>query len=313
MKKTIVMLLAFFVLVGLVGSTEAATTSTPMFKVNGKLFVTPDGEPAPYINKDKRTMGSLRLIGAALGVESKHIVWDKTKQTATLTRGNNTVAVVVGKKDITVNGKTVTMDTVAEMKQGRVFIPVRFIAHGLGATIGFESVTNTVLIYTVKAATNNFEDYGLTPVVELPLVLEHGGLELTVHEASIYSTDSKEAVALNEKYKLKYFNDGHYLLWTKVTLKNNSQKTLRTDYSDMLLKVSAMNGVGESMRYSVSLVPEHNILNNNEILFDWVLKPGESVTSHIPFVDTDYGQLDFVGISVRNNVGSDYSDLAVKK
>lgn len=311
MKKTIVMLLAIFILVGLVGSTEAATTSTPMFKVNGKLFVTPDGEPAPYINKDKRTMGSLRLIGAALGVESKDITWNKTTQTATLTRGDNTVAVVVGKKEITVNGKKVTMDTVAEMKQGRVFIPVRFIAQGLGATIGFEN--NTVLIYTGKVATNNFEDYGLTPVIELPHVLEYGGLELTVHEAFIYSTDSKEALALHQKYKFGYFDEGHYLLWTKVTLKNNSQKTLRTDYYDMLMKVSAMNGVGESMQYSYSLAGGREVLNDKEVLFDWVLKPGESVTSHIPFIDTNYGKLDFVGISVRSNVGSDYARLAVRE
>lgn len=314
MKKImIIVLMCCLLVVGMAGIVGAASSDSPMFKVNGKLFVTPKGEPAPYVNKDARTMGSLRLIASALGVESKNIKWNTSTNTATLVRGTNTVSVVVGKKEMTVNGKKVVMDTVAEMKQGRVFIPARFIAQGLGVKIGYESAMGTVLFYTGEVAKHNFEDYGLTPVVDLPLVLKHNGLKLTVHEAYVYSTKDAEALALQEKYKFWEYEKAYYLLWVKVTLENTSNKTRMTDYRDMLMKISAMNSEGNSMNYTASLDKKQNKMNNTEILFDWVLEPGESVTSYVPFLAIKNKNLDFVGIGVGDGSGSDYSDLAERK
>jgi len=161
-KYSILIVLLFTLL--LPTSATAATSQQPVITLDGRIFHTPDGEPAPYINNDKRTMGSLRLVGQALGVENKHIQWDNANQTATLARGSNKVQVTIGKKNILVNGKSVTMDTVAEMKQGRVFIPVRFIAQGLGVTIQYNSANGYLNLYTKKmedVSMDNFEDYGM--------------------------------------------------------------------------------------------------------------------------------------------------------
>lgn len=296
-----------------IGATAASTA--PMFKVDGKLFVTPTGEPSPYINKDNRTMGSLRLLGNALGVPNTGLKWDQKKQVATLTKDGNTVSVTIGKKVISVNGKNVTMDTVAELKQGRVFIPARFIAQGLGVKISFESANNTVHFTTGvgEVVKHNFEDKGLTPVVELPLELKHNGLKLTVHEAYVYSTKDAEALALHEKYKLWEYENAHYLVWVKVTLENTSNKTKSMDYRDMTKKVSVVNGSGNSMEYSGSLFGKYNKMNSTEILYQWVLEPGELVTSYIPFLDLKNKDLEFVGIDVNHGWGSDYSRLAERK
>lgn len=312
MKKTITLLLSIVLLFTLVGSVGAASNDVPMFKVNGKLFVTPKGEPAPYINKDERTMGSLRLIASALGVESKFITWDKATSKATLVRGNNTVSVVVGKKEMTVNGKKVVMDTVAEMKNGRVFIPAKYIAQGLGVQLGFENATKTVLFYTGEVAKHNFEDYGLTPLVELPLVLETSGLELTVHEAFIYPTDAPEAVALNEKYKIRDFEYAHYFLWTKVTLKNNSKKLITNDYRSPMRKVGASNGKGNSLWYANTTLPQYLTMNNTNVLHYWTLEPGESITSYVPFLDEENSNLEFIEIGVQMPTGTSYKTFAEK-
>jgi len=315
MKKLICTLLSLTLVLSLVSSVGAASVNVPMFKVDGKLFVTPKGEPSPYINRDNRTMGSLRLLGNALGVPSTGLKWDQKQQVATLSKDGNTVSVTVGKKVISVNGKNVTMDTVAELKQGRVFIPARFIAQGLGVKISFESVNNTVHFTTGtgKVAKHNFEDKGLTPVVELPLVLKHNGLQLTVHEAYVYSTKDAEALALHGKYDLWRFDEAFYLVWVKVTIENTSKKLKTTDYRDMLKKVSAMNGLGNSLHYSASWKESGAFLNNTELLVQWVLEPGESVTSYIPFLDLENKDLDFVGIGIGDGTGSDYSRLAERK
>ncbi|HIW34211.1 MAG TPA: copper amine oxidase N-terminal domain-containing protein [Candidatus Paenibacillus intestinavium] len=312
MKKVITLLLSIVLLFGLVGSVGAASKDVPMFKVNGKLFVTPTGEPAPYVNKDNRTMGSLRLIASALGVENKNITWSSATNTATLVRGNNTVSVVVGKKEITVNGKKVVMDTVSEMKKGRVFIPARFIAQGLGVKIGYEAATGTVLFYTGEVAKHNFEDYGLTALEKLPLELTYGGLKMTVNEVSVYPTSAAEAKALDSKYDFYLYEDAHYLVWVNVTLENVSKKLITTDYRDMIRKVGVVNGFGNSLEYSLSWLNKHAILNNTEILSDWVLNPGEKVTSNIPFLDLENKKLDFIGISVGNGTGGDSIKLAEK-
>ncbi|URN94899.1 MAG: copper amine oxidase N-terminal domain-containing protein [Candidatus Pristimantibacillus lignocellulolyticus] len=300
MKRLILVVMICCLVVGGTGAISAAGSDIPMFKVNGKLFVTPEGEPAPYVNKDNRTMGSLRLIASALGVESKNIKWSSATNTATLVRGTNTVSVVVGKKEITVNGKKVVMDTIAEMKKGRVFIPARFIAQGLGVKIGYDAATGTVSFNTGEVAKHNFEDYGLTPLVELPLELTANGLKMTVNEAYVYPTSSTEAKALDSKYDIWKFEDAYYLVWVNVTLENVSKKRIATDYSDMLRKVAVMNGAGNELTYSFSWLDKYDGFNNIELLANWELNPGEKLTSNIPFVDLVNKELEFVAISVLN-------------
>lgn len=289
MKKMIAMILSMMMVISLAGSVTAAS-KVPTFKVDGRLFVTPAGEPQPYINKDNRTMGSLRLIANALGVESKNIKWDNAKQTATLSRGSNTVSVTVGKKVITVNGKSVTMDTVAEMKQGRVFIPARFIGQGLGVTVKFESATNTVNFITgeKEVVNHNFADYGLKEVKALPISIEAGGLEVTYHDAFLYKTDSVEGKAINNKYDIIDYDIASHLLWMKVTFTNKSNKKIATDYSDLQQKIEVMDAFSKKLSYGFS--------NNDDYLYSWSLGPNESITGYVAFLKKTNSDIDFIAL-----------------
>lgn len=293
MKKMIAMILSMMMVISLAGSVTAAS-KVPTFKVDGRLFVTPAGEPQPYINKDNRTMGSLRLIANALGVESKNIKWDNAKQTATLSRGSNTVSVTVGKKVITVNGKSVTMDTVAEMKQGRVFIPARFIGQGLGVTVKFESATNTVNFITgeKEVVNHNFADYGLEEVKALPISIAAGGLEFTYHDAFLYKANSVEGKALQQKYKFDEYDLANHILFMKVTITNKTNKSIARDYSDLQLKIGALTAMGKTLSYGFS--------NNDDYLYTWSLEPSESVTGYVALLKKDDSPIDFIVISSKH-------------
>jgi len=302
MKKGISILVAVVMMLSLVSAATAAASvnNVPTFKVDGKLFITPAGEPQPYINKDNRTMGSLRLIATALGVENKNIKWDNTKQTATLTREDNTVSVTVGKKVITVNGKSVTMDTVAEMKQGRVFIPARYIGEGLGVTVKFESATNSVLFLTKKDSEisyDNFTDMGFKRLVNLPFTQETSdGLKLTVHSAYLYKTSSAEAKALHKEYNFVDFDKAKDILFLNFTLENNTGKVVQDNYHDMKEKITVMSNMGVRMERTISDTYLGN--NSTNYLWEYRLEAGKKITSNIAFLNLEQETIDFIAIGV---------------
>ncbi|MCM3632916.1 copper amine oxidase N-terminal domain-containing protein [Paenibacillus camelliae] len=305
MKKIFITILSFILLVTL-PITTSASSNPPNFYVDGQLFFTPSGEPVPYINKEQRTMGSLRLIATALGVESKNIKWDNAKQTATLTRGKYAVSVTVGKKVIIVNGKNVTMDTVAEMKQNRIFIPARFIAQGLGMKISFDSATNTVNFITgdKDVVYHNFANYGLTQLKELPIAIAAGGLEITYHDAFLYKTNSMEGKAINSRYNIVDYDIGSHLLWMKVTLKNNSDKKIASNYSDLQLKIGVLSAFGKTLSYGFS--------KEDDYIYTWSLEPNESITGYVAFLKKDDSQIDRIVLSTTHGTANNAVRIAEK-
>lgn len=128
--------------------TSQTTTNDNSIKVTQYVNVLVNGQPLqsdvkPFVNADGRTMLPVRPIAEALGAQ---VQWDDPTQTATLSQGGKTVKVPVGQKTISVDGRPVTMDTAAVIKDGRTLLPVRPIGEALGAKIGWDDKTSTVKI-----------------------------------------------------------------------------------------------------------------------------------------------------------------------
>lgn len=299
MKKAFSLILAVVMLVIMLGSVSAAVNDAPTFRVDGKMFVTPAGEPQQYINKENRYMASLRLIANVVGVESKDIKWDNTKQTATLTRGSNTVSVTVGKKEITVNGLLVTMDTTAEMKQGRVFIPVRSVAEGLGLKVNYNKHINTVNFMTGTAkVSNNFEDMGFKQLEQLPVTVTANGLQVTVEEAYLLKTDSAEARVLNDRYAFQNYKSANHVLWLTVTISNRSKKTISYENADLENKIGATYAASHSL--SVAFATKNLFGNGGDYVNSWSLSPNASITGNIALFKNDDGEMEFISMGVSN-------------
>ncbi|RIX50890.1 copper amine oxidase N-terminal domain-containing protein [Paenibacillus nanensis] len=111
--------------------------------VNGERVNFPDAQP--YIDENDRTMVPVRFVSEALGADVK---WeDKTKK-VTITKGSIKAILQIGKKSIDVNGKAQNMDTVAIKKEGRTFVPARFVSQALGADVEWDEAVTTVYITT---------------------------------------------------------------------------------------------------------------------------------------------------------------------
>lgn len=97
-------------------------------------------DAAPFIFKG-RTMVPLRFIGEKLYAK---VSYDPATKTATFTRGNTVVIVKIGSPTANVDGKEVKFDPPATIKDGRTFVPVRFIADAFGAKTTWEPQTKQI-------------------------------------------------------------------------------------------------------------------------------------------------------------------------
>lgn len=112
--------------------------------------VTVDGERidfkgAPPQAQGSRIMVPIRGIFEHMGA---NLAWNQQAQSVTSRRGDSTVVVTVGKSDATINGKAATVETPPIVAQGRVMVPLRFLAQALGAQVEWLGADRTVAITT---------------------------------------------------------------------------------------------------------------------------------------------------------------------
>lgn len=91
----------------------------------------PDAKP--FIDTNNRTLSPIRAISEAAGF---NVLWDGKEQKVTISKDENTIILYIGSPLVSVNEKAVTMDTKAQLINGRTYLPVRFI----GETLGFDVI-----------------------------------------------------------------------------------------------------------------------------------------------------------------------------
>ncbi len=111
------------------------------------IRVTLDGQEIgfdqpPVIVRD-RTLVPLRAIFEAMGAV---VSWDDTTETVTAVRGNTKISLQIGSDKLFVNGSERVLDVPAQLMGGRTLVPARAVAEGLGADVGWNDETQTVII-----------------------------------------------------------------------------------------------------------------------------------------------------------------------
>ena len=106
--------------------TVSMTIGSNDFVINNTIVTVPDA--APYIAND-RTYVPFRALGEALGAK---VVWDNDARTVTYILGDTTIVMTIGDTTYTINGVEKSMDVAPEITGDRTYVPVRFVAEGLG-------------------------------------------------------------------------------------------------------------------------------------------------------------------------------------
>jgi hypothetical protein len=126
--------------------TPAEGAGVAEFKIGSNVYyaggVAKVMDVAPYIKGD-RTYVPMRYLGEMLGAE---VVWDDAARTVTLTKGDTTVVFTIGSTSYTVNGEAKTADVAPEITNDRTMLPARFVAEAFGAVVGWDAVSQTVVV-----------------------------------------------------------------------------------------------------------------------------------------------------------------------
>lgn len=135
----------------------AETIKTAVFTLNSTTYVVDGVEQTMDVAafaENGRTYLPIRYAALALGVNDSNILWDGATQTVTLLKGEKAVQVKVGSKEMLINGVTVMMDVTPTAKDGRVFLPFRWIAMAFGANVDYDAANQTVTM-TLDTAQRN--------------------------------------------------------------------------------------------------------------------------------------------------------------
>lgn len=119
--------------------------------------VTVDGERIDFKGAPPQAQGS-RIMVPVRGVFEKlgaNLAWDPKTGTVTAIRGESKIVLSVGKTDATVDGNVVAIGTPPILAEGRVMVPLRFLAQALGAKVEWMGADRTVVIQTQKAPAPN--------------------------------------------------------------------------------------------------------------------------------------------------------------
>lgn len=96
----------------------------------------------PFISSGK-TMVPFRFVAEALDAK---VSWDQFEKMVTIVKGDITIYLWIGKTYSIVSGNMVTLSSPPVLRNGKTFVPMRFISESLGAKVDWEPLTQTVTV-----------------------------------------------------------------------------------------------------------------------------------------------------------------------
>ena len=97
---------------------------------------------APII-KNSRTMLPIRIVAENLGA---YVGWNNDLRKVTIEKTGMIIEIFIDSAYAKVNGRTVILDSPAFIQNDRTYLPVRFIAENLGATVLWDDYSRDVVI-----------------------------------------------------------------------------------------------------------------------------------------------------------------------
>lgn len=115
-------------------------------EVNGRAITFSD----VTISVNGRTLLPLRALLSNLDVpnDDQHIIWNSSEKSVTVVKDSTKIYLKAGSNIANVNNSSITLDAplMIYSKNGRTYIPARFVAQSLGLNVDWDAGTNTVKI-----------------------------------------------------------------------------------------------------------------------------------------------------------------------
>jgi len=249
MKKTrsTAMLLTLAILLGLAAMLPATTSASKPITVtvNGKTVDFPDVQP--FVDANGRTFVPVRFVSEELNCE---VEWHPDTRTVTIDRGRINAKLTIGKKEITVLGVTKTMNTAAQVQNGRTLVPARFVAEAFGCDVEWNGATRVVKI------TDPGKD-----------VYKIGTFAIEIEESDILHRNSVGGLEVVKKSGLMLGegrSDGKPVLRVTMPVDENAAVNVaeqRKEIEAILKQCLSIKLVDEVMAYTANLKTIHDYLD----------------------------------------------------
>lgn len=95
----------------------------------------------PFVDDAGRTQVPLRAVMETYGCA---VDWDDETKTATVEKDGIAVFVPIGASEIEIDGRTVPIDTAAQIIESRTYLPIRAVLEAFGAAVLWDGETRTV-------------------------------------------------------------------------------------------------------------------------------------------------------------------------
>jgi hypothetical protein len=113
----------------------------------------------------------LRSTLIMLGVpnDNEHIIWNGDKKTIAIIKGSTTIVLQINNNIAYINDNQIEIDEAPFIKDGRTYVPVRFVAEALNYDVAWNAETQQVILkvldlfkdaFILNAVTEAFTDYG---------------------------------------------------------------------------------------------------------------------------------------------------------
>ena len=118
--------------------------------LNGSQVVFPDAQP--FVDENNRTQVPIRIITDMLGGTA---YWNNKTRTAYIAVNGTQIEMIEGFDRMLVNDQVVYMDTTLSVKNGRTYVPAKYIADAIGASVNWNQSTKTVSITANHSSSYN--------------------------------------------------------------------------------------------------------------------------------------------------------------
>ena len=161
-------ILCLAVLLVILAGVPVAAASTIRIELDG-LEVPTTVDAAPRITSG-RTLVPLRALAEALGGQ---VEYDDASRTAVIYHGAITISFPLDKEVMYINDETISLDVAAQAFNGRTFLPARFLANAMGASVDWSEQTKTVIVRTQPQGRELSASYALESAAQFQVYGHH--------------------------------------------------------------------------------------------------------------------------------------------
>ncbi len=120
------------------------TIGKPTARVNG---IEMDCKGTPFVSSAGRSLVPFRFLGESIGAEVGYTTGESgAVETVSYIMGGSIIILTIGSKIADVNGKQIELDEGPMIREGRTYVPLRFVTEALGVKVEWDSLTRSAKI-----------------------------------------------------------------------------------------------------------------------------------------------------------------------